>query len=192
MDPINIIVGLNIIATFGANVSGAKKGLRAKVGATKEKPNTYLQKFPVILSTITLIGLIIAVFQIGTFEYTEDYFPIRLTGLAVYITFSWIQVWAYRTLGENYSQDILIKKNQQLVTNGPFSVIRHPQYLSQILIDLGGAAATLSYIVAPLSLLQIPFILLRASLEDKLLAKHFGDEFTSYKKKSGFIFPFIG
>lgn len=192
MDPINIIVGLNIIATFGANVSGAKKDLKSKIGATKEKPKTYLQKLPVILSTLTLIGLIISVFQIGTLEYLEQYNTIRYSGLAAYVIFSWIQVWAYKTLGENYSQDIVIKKNHQLVKKGPFKILRHPQYLSQILIDLGGAAATLSFIVAPIAIIQIPFIVLRASLEDKLLAKHFTDEFTLYKKKSGFIFPFIG
>ncbi|MCH9028444.1 MAG: isoprenylcysteine carboxylmethyltransferase family protein [Bacteroidetes bacterium] len=192
MDPINIIVGLNIIATFGANVSGAKKGFRDKIGAAKEKPNTYLQKFPVILTTFTLIGLILGVFQLGTLEYTTEYNLIRYIGLVVYLVFSWTQVWAYKTLGENYSQDILIKKNHQLVTNGPFKFIRHPQYTSQILIDLGGAASTLSFIVAPLAVIQIPFILLRASLEDKLLAKHFTDSFVSYKKKSGFVLPFIG
>jgi len=114
MDPINIIVGLNIIATFGANVSGAKKDLKSKIGATKEKPKTYLQKLPVILSTLTLIGLIISVFQIGTLEYLEQYNTIRYAGLAAYVIFSWIQVWAYKTLGENYSQDIVIKKNHQL------------------------------------------------------------------------------
>ncbi len=192
MDPINIIVGLNIIATFGANVSGAKKGLRDKIGASKEKPNTYLQKLPVVLSTITLIGLIIGVFQIGTLEYINEYNLIRYIGLASYLIFSWVQVWAFKTLGENYSQDILIKKNHQLVTGGPFRIVRHPQYVSQILIDLGGAAATLSYIVAPIAIIQIPFILLRASVEDKLMAKHFGNEFSSYKKKSGFVLPFIG
>jgi len=192
MDPINIIVGLNIIATFGANVSGAKKGFRDKIGAAKEKPNTYLQKLPVILSTITLIGLIFGVFQIGTLEYISEYNSIRYIGLAVYLFFSWVQIWAFKTLGENYSQDILIKKNQQLVTKGPFRIIRHPQYMSQILLDLGGAAAMLSYIVAPIAVIQISFILLRASVEDKLMAKHFGDEFSSYKKKSGFVLPFIG
>ena len=192
MDPINIIVGLNIIATFGANVSGAKKGLKSKIGATKEKPKTYLQRLPVILSTLTLIGLIISVFQIGTLEYKLDYNLIRYIGLAVYLVFSWVQVWAFKSLGENYSQDILIKKDHQLVKKGPFRIVRHPQYLSQILIDLGGAAATLSYIVAPLAIVQIPFIIMRASLEDKLLAKYFTDEFMLYKKKSGFIFPFIG
>lgn len=192
MDPINIIVGLNIIATFGANVSSAKKGFKAKLGSVKEKPNTYLQKLPVILSTITLIGLIIAVFQIGTLYYTAEYNTVRYVGLAVYLIFSWMQIWAFKTLGENYSQDILIKKDHELVTKGPFTIIRHPQYVSQILIDLGGAAATLSFIVAPIAILQIPFIILRASLEDKMLEKHFGDKFNSFKKRSGFILPFIG
>jgi len=192
MDPINIIIGLNIIATFGANVSGAKKGFKSKIGEAKEKPKTYLQNLPVILSTLALVGLILAVFQIGTFEYQEDYNMIRYIGLFVYLMFSWIQIWAFKSLGENFSQDILIKKNQQLVTKGPFSFIRHPQYFSQILIDIGGAAATLSFIVTPIAIIQIPFIFLRASLEDKLLLKHFGDDFSSYKKKSGLIFPFIG
>lgn len=192
MDPINIIVGLNIIATFGANVSGAKKGFKDKIGAAKEKPNTYLQKLPLILSTITLLGLILGVFQIGTLEYVSEYNFIRYIGLAVYLIFSWVQIWAFKTLGENYSQDILIKKDHQLVTKGPFRIIRHPQYMSQMLLDLGGAAAVLSFIVAPIAVIQILFILLRASVEDKLMEKHFGNEFSSYKKKSGFVLPFIG
>lgn len=192
MDPINIIIGLNIIATFGANVSGAKKGFKSKIGEAKEKPKTYLQNLPVILSTVALVGLILAVFQIGTLEYSADHNTIRYIGLIVYLAFSWIQIWALKSLGENFSQDILIKKNHQLVTKGPFKFIRHPQYLSQILIDLGGTAATLSFIVAPLAIIQIPFIFLRASLEDKLLSKYFSDEFSSYKKKSGLIFPFLG
>jgi protein-S-isoprenylcysteine O-methyltransferase Ste14 len=108
------------------------------------------------------------------------------------LIFSWVQIWAFKSLGENYSQDILVKKNHQLVTKGPFRIIRHPQYISQILVDLGGAAATLSYIVSPIAVIQIPFILLRASVEDDLMAKHFGIEFSSYKKKSGFVLPFIG
>lgn len=192
MDPINIIVALNIVATFGANVSGAKKGFKTKIGATKEKPKTYLQTLPLILSTLTLIGLILGVFQIGTLEYLNEYNFIRYMGLAVYLLFSWVQVWSFNSLGDSYSQDILIKKDHKLITKGPFRIIRHPQYLSQILFDLGGAAATLSFIVAPLAIIAIPFILMRAKIEEKLLAKHFGEEFTGYKKKSGFFIPFIG
>jgi len=192
MDPINIVILLNIIATFGANVSGAKKGLKSKVSVTKEKPKTFLQKFPLFLSTSTLIVLILGTFQIGTLEYLKDHNAIRLIGLPVYLIFSWIQVWSFKSLGDNYSQDIIIKKDHQLITTGPFSYIRHPQYFSQILINIGGTAATLSYVLGFLTLIEIPIYIMRALLEDKLLAKYFADQFSAYKKKSGFMIPFIG
>ena len=194
MDPINIIILLNIIATFGANVTGAKRGLKSTVSEIKEKPKTFLQKFPPILSMLSLVALILAVFQIGTLNYEsfKDYNAIRYAGLIVYLVFSWIQVWSFKTLGDNYSQDIMIKKNHELVTKGPFKFIRHPQYLCQILLDLGATAATFSYILGFLALIEIPIYIMRASLEDKLLAKYFTEKFSDYKKKTGFMIPFIG
>ena len=192
MDPINIIILLNIIATFGANVKGAKRGLKSTVSEIKEKPKTFLQKFPPVVSMLSLVALILAVFQIGTLDYLEEYSIIRYIGLAVYLVFSWIQVWSFKTLGDNYSQDIIIKKNHELITKGPFKIIRHPQYLCQILLDLGATAATFSYLVGFLALIEIPIYVIRASIEDKLLAKYFPEKFSEYKKKSGFMFPFIG
>jgi protein-S-isoprenylcysteine O-methyltransferase Ste14 len=192
MDPINIIIGLNIIATFGANVGAAKKGIKDKVGVFKEKPKTYLQTLPLILSTLALVVLIVSLFQAGTLEYKTENQTIRIVGLVFYIIFSWVQIWATKTLGDNFSQDIAIKKNHQLVTSGPFKLIRHPQYLSQFLMDIGAAAATLSFVLAPLAIIQLPFLIFRASLEDKLLEKSFGDMFRTYKKKTGMLIPFIG
>lgn len=192
MDPINIVVGLNIIATFGANLPGARKGLRSAVSPPKDKPKTYLQWLPVVISTITLIFLILGVFQIGTFEYDADLEQARLTGMIVYLIFSWTQVWAYRTLGESYSQDILIFKDHKLVTKGPFRFIRHPQYFSQMMMDISGGLATMSFLLLPVAVLQIPFLIMRGLKEDKLLERYFKEEYHSYKKRSGFMFPFLG
>ncbi len=192
MDPINIIIGLNIIATFGANISGAKKGLRSAVAEAKEKPSTYLQKLPLALSTMTLVVLILALFQIGTFEYTDEYQTLRLIGLIIYLFFSWFQIYTYKSLGESYSQEIIIFKKHTLVKKGPFKLIRHPQYLSQILVDLGGAAAVLSFVLFPLALIEIPLLILRARLEEKIMLRHFGESYLTYKKQTGFFIPFIG
>lgn len=191
MDPINIIIGLNIIASFGANVAGAKKGFKSSVIAVKERPVTYLQKLPLILSTITLVALILGVFQLGTIQYTDENFSLRIAGMIVYLVFSWIQIAAYKSLGENYSQEILVFKNHSLVKTGVFKFIRHPQYISQILLDIGGGLATLSFIVLPIALIQIPFIVMRAKMEDKLFEKYFKEEFKEYKQKSGFMIPFL-
>jgi protein-S-isoprenylcysteine O-methyltransferase Ste14 len=192
MDPINIFVGLNIIATFGANLPGAKGGLKQKVTVAKEKPKTYLQKLPLFLSAFTLIGLILGIFQVGTLEYKAEFENVRLIGLAIYIAFSWIQIWCYKTLGSNYSQDIMISREHRLVKTGLFKIIRHPQYLSQILFDIGGALATLSYIVVILAIIEVPFLMMRALLEERLLEKYFKDEYLEYKSKSSFMIPFIG
>lgn len=192
MDPINIIIGLNIIATFGANYSGAKKGVKTKIGTYKEKPKTYLQWLPLTFSTITLLLLIVSVFQLGTLEYAEEFQMIRYIGLVFYLIFSWVQIWSFKTLGENYAQEILVFKDHQLVEKGPFRLIRHPQYLSQILLDFGAAIATLSFILFPVAVIQIPFLFMRASLEDQMLEKYFGEKWKSYKQNTGSILPFIG
>jgi len=193
MDPINIIVGLNIIASFGANLTGAKKGLKSTVTPVKERPKTYLQKLPLFMATITLVVLILGVFQIGTLEYEKNSSlnNNRLIGLAVYLCFSWIQIWAYKSLGDSYSQDMVIFKDHKLADKGPYKLIRHPQYLSQILVDLGGGIATLSYILVPLAIVQVPILILRASFEEKLLSKHFKEEYEQYKKSRGFMIPFF-
>jgi protein-S-isoprenylcysteine O-methyltransferase Ste14 len=192
MDPINIIVGLNLIATFGANFSGAKKGLKSTVMEVREKPVSNLQKIPIVLATLTLIGLILGVFQVGTLSYEPWMNNYRIAGLVVYLLFSWMQIYSYKSLGDSYAQDILIYKNHQLVNKGPYHTIRHPHYLSQILMDLGGGIATASYIVIFLTIIEIPYIVKRAMFEEKIMEKHFKDQFQVYKQKTGFMIPFIG
>lgn len=192
MDPINILGAINLVATFGANLTGAKKGLRSSVGSYKEKPQTYLQKFPLVLAVLILLAFIFGLFQVGTFQYNSANQGIRVIGLILYLIFSWFQIWSYRALGESYSQEIIILKNHKLITAGPYRLIRHPQYLSQILMDLGAGLLTLSYVVIGLAIIEIPFAILRAAAEEKLLSKHMNNDFNEYKKKSGFMFPFIG
>ncbi|PJC58553.1 MAG: hypothetical protein CO025_08925, partial [Ignavibacteria bacterium CG_4_9_14_0_2_um_filter_37_13] len=122
----------------------------------------------------------------------EINFTIRLIGLTFYLVFSWVQIWSFKLLGTNYSQDIVVLQKHQLVTKGIYAVVRHPQYLSQIIIEVAAAAATLSFLVAPLAMVQIPFLFLRAKREDALLQKHFKEDFEAYKKKTGFFIPFLG
>lgn len=194
MDPINIFVGINLVLTFSANMSGAKKGFKQSLTNVKERPKTYLQSLPPNLAMIILVVTILAVFQVGTLNYeaNKNLFQLRLVGLVLYIIFSWFQVWAFKKMGDNYSNEIIITKNHSLVTGGPFRFIRHPLYLAQITSDLGAAIALLSYIALPLILIEIPILYMRARYEEKLLSRYFGEQFEVYRKKSGMFLPFLG
>ncbi len=192
MDPLNIIAAINFIVSFGANSKGAKKGLRTSITSYREKPDTYLQKLPLVLAILTLIATVFGFFQIGTFQYDQGNENVRIAGLAFYIIFSWFQIWSYKSLGESHAQDIVLMHKHKLVTQGPYKIIRHPQYLSQILMDVGAGFVTMSYVVLALTIIEIPFVILRASAEEKLFLKHMKEDYKDYQNKSGFMLPFIG
>lgn len=195
MDPINILVGINLFVSMTANFSGAKKGLKTSITKVVERPVTYLQKLPPNISALILILIIAGIFKIGSLidNYEKEFGTLRYVGLCMFIVFSWLQVYAYKSLGNNYAQDIVIMKDHKLIKSGIYRFIRHPQYLSQILSDLGAGLALLNFLIVPLVLfVEFPLFILRAINEDRLLEKHFSEEFVSYKKRSGFFIPFIG
>jgi protein-S-isoprenylcysteine O-methyltransferase Ste14 len=195
MDPINLLLAINLFVTISANFSGARKGFKTSITKVVERPKTFLQKYPPNLAALILVLIILSVFKVGTLTglYETRFNSLRIAGLIIFVIFSWIQIWSYKLLGSSYSQDIVIQKNHKIITSGIYKIIRHPQYLSQILSDLGAAIALLSYIALPfVLLLEIPLFIMRAMLEEKLLMKHFGEEYLSYKNKSSFMIPFIG
>lgn len=195
MDVINLLVGINLFISISANAGGAKKGLKSSISEVIERPKTYLQKWPLNIAALVLILEILGVFKLGTFEIPENdpLYIYRLIGLILFLVFSWIQVWAYKTMGKNYTQEVIISKKQEIVKSGPYKWIRHPQYIAQLLSDLGAGIALASFVVIPVVLLfQVPLFILRAQLEEKLLTKRYNEEYKEYKKKTGFIIPFIG
>ncbi len=194
MDPINIIAGIALLLSIVANSSAAKGGLKRSVTKSERKPNTYLQKIPLNISALILILQIISIFEIiGTVEYKDEYLIFRIIGLILFILFAWLQVISYKNLKSYYSQDISLQKNHQLISTGIHKNIRHPQYISQVLSDLFFGIAVGSYIIIPLVLLvQLPLFILRAKKEETMMLDFFGETYSEYKKKSGFIIPFSG
>ncbi len=192
---INILVAINLLVSMSANFSGASKGLKTSITKVIERPVTFLQSFPPNVAALVLVLTIISVFNVGTLpvEFESKFLTVRITGLIMFVVFSWLQVLSYKSLKNSYAQEVVIMKDHKLITGGIYKFIRHPQYLSQLLSDLGAGLALLSYIVVPVVvLIEIPLFIMRAMLEDKLLQKHFGEEYSAYKKRSGFIIPFVG
>ena len=193
MDPINIIVGIGLILSMAANSSTAKKSLKRSVSKAVIRPRTFLQRLPLNVSAVILILEIMALFQIGTLEYKGEYLPARIIGMLVFLIFSWLQVKAFKNLGASYSQEIVVLKEHKLITTGMQKIVRHPQYITQILSDLGVGIALLGFVIVPLVLFfEIPLFILRAKKEENILAEHFKTDYEEYKKRSGFMFPFIG
>ena len=83
-----------------------------------------------------------------------------------------------------------VHKNEALATSGPYSVVRHPQYLGNTLIAVGLWPATGNYWGIPLWiaifwLLYVPAV----RREDKKLERRFGDHWRQWRSKTPAVFP---
>ncbi len=119
-------------------------------------------------------------------------FPVwlRLIGVATSVISLIYFQWIHKTLGENWSPTLEIRKGHQLIKTGPYKRIRHPMYvqfflwgISQVLI-ISNLLAGFSGIIVCLIL-----YLVRVPKEEKMMIENFGDEYIEYAKQAGRIFP---
>ncbi len=102
-----------------------------------------------------------------------------------------IMIWARKTLDRNWSANIVLKENHELITSGPYAYVRHPIYTGLSLMILG----VVLYINTLASI--IFFILFffgayfKAKKEERLLISHFSDRYLEYMKKVKALIPYI-
>ena len=98
---------------------------------------------------------------------------------------------ARRTLAENWSAAVALKKDHELITTGLYHYVRHPIYTGMLLMVLG-TALLLGTLGACIGFLIILLgIWLKLKEEEALLAEHFPGEYSSYKNRTRILIPFI-
>ena len=79
--------------------------------------------------------------------------------------------------------------DHQLIEKGPFAIVRHPLYLSYILISIGLSLILLNLWTLSAPLCIIAGIYPTAKAEETVLTSKFGKEYIDYKKRVGMFFP---
>ena len=71
----------------------------------------------------------------------------------------------------------------KLVDKGIYKLIRHPQYLSFMLLNAGMALLNWDVITILISISSIGFLIAGIKEEEQILIDQFGEEYTSYQKR---------
>ena len=140
-------------------------------------------------------------FAFPYFEYSiieKSNFPETITFFlwvigSVILIIGGIIMCAGRIILRKYSSLIItIEQNHKLVTNGPYSVIRHPIYAGIILMFFG-YTLSFSSIIGTIIILAFFSIWFnkRIKLEEQLLIQTFGDKYLEYMKHTKRLVPFI-
>jgi protein-S-isoprenylcysteine O-methyltransferase Ste14 len=108
----------------------------------------------------------------------------RWLGVVLYLAGGTLRMWPVFVLGRRFSGLVAIQPGHKLVTNGLYSVIRHPSYMGLLLGLLGWALAFRSSVGVLLTLLTLWPLLARIKSEEALLSSEFGTEYDAYRTRT--------
>jgi protein-S-isoprenylcysteine O-methyltransferase Ste14 len=101
-----------------------------------------------------------------------------------------IAIWARIILGRNWGMPLTERAEPELVTNGPYSYIRHPIYTGFILGMVGATIGESLVWLIPL-ILSTPYFVYSALGEDKQMLRIFPKQYPAYFARTKRLIPWF-
>jgi len=111
-------------------------------------------------------------------------------GLVLFALGLGLAIWARVCIGRNWGTPMTQKNEPELITGGPYRVVRHPIY-SGILVAGLGTAVALSWLWLTAVVLAGIYFLYSAVVEERYLTERFPDQYPVYKRSTRMLVPFI-
>jgi protein-S-isoprenylcysteine O-methyltransferase Ste14 len=99
-------------------------------------------------------------------------------------------IWARRHIGRNWGTPMSQKDDPELVTSGPYHLVRHPIY-SGILLAGVGTAVALSWMWLVAAMLAGVYFVYSATVEERYLTEQFPDTYPVYRHSTKMLVPLI-
>jgi protein-S-isoprenylcysteine O-methyltransferase Ste14 len=112
-------------------------------------------------------------------------------GAAVTIAGLLFAVWAREHLGSNWSRSVTIKQGHELITTGPYAVVRHPIYTG-ILTGFLGMAIAISQVRGFIVLVLIFLAFwIKLRMEEEWMRSQFGETYATYARQTAALVPYL-
>jgi protein-S-isoprenylcysteine O-methyltransferase Ste14 len=139
-----------------------------------------------------IVVVVILLFRLEAFRgHGLDTDPWRAgIGLVLFALGLGFAIWARVHIGRNWGTPMTQKDEPELVTGGPYHLVRHPIY-SGILVAGVGTAVALSWLWLTAVALAGVYFLYSATVEERYLTEQFPDTYPVYKRSTKMLVPFI-
>jgi protein-S-isoprenylcysteine O-methyltransferase Ste14 len=162
---------------------------RSKPAAQTQSTESRMARFPVWLGFLLVLAA--GLFPSWCSLPFVSPAAVRWSGVVLCALGLAFAIWARRTLGADWSQDVELKQGHRLVIQGPYRLVRHPIYTAHLLMALGSAitfgtwlgyAAVLSFFVG---------FRVKLAQEEELLTRSFPGEYAEYRKRAKALLPWL-
>lgn len=145
------------------------------------------------------LGIFVVAFVIVRLSYRHSYDfqqfgghsgATLIVGFILFILGLLLAIWARLYLGKNWGMPMTKKQQPELVTTGPYSIIRHPIY-SGILLAIIGTAIAISFYWLLIVAVSGTYFIYSATVEERNMTKEFPKVYPGYKAKTKMLIPFV-
>jgi protein-S-isoprenylcysteine O-methyltransferase Ste14 len=151
-------------------------------------------KFSVLLILImSVVSIVTPVIDWAYFNNDYNYFgEWQYVSIVLILAGLGIRIWSIQQLGNLFTPTVQIQESHNLITSGPYSLVRHPSYLGAFLCIISGPILLNSLVGSITAIIAMgTAYYFRIKVEEKKLLLHFGDDYIRYKKVTKTFIPFI-
>jgi len=143
-----------------------------------------------IRAVIVVMAIILA--RLGAFRgHAVATDPVRAAvGLILFAGGLTLAIWARVHLGRNWGLPMTRNDQPELVTSGPYRLVRHPIYTG-ILFGGVGTAVALDWVWLTVVALAGIYFVSSATVEERYLGEQFPDEYPAYRRSTRMLVPFV-
>ncbi len=129
----------------------------------------------------------------GLGGFPHSWFPaMQIMGLGMYAAGIILRYWCSYLLGVHFTRGVEVADGQQLVSHGPYRVLRHPLYLGLLLLGLGVPVFLGSTVGLLVGVVTLPWALVRRiTIEESELVDTLGKEYETWMRTRYRLLPFI-
>ncbi len=161
----------------------------------KKQSKQEKKSFFFILQFILLIIVLNFIFgwlQIGTTENQTVQNILNYVGITLYILGLSLRYVSIIHLGRFFTRNVAISDTHELISSGPYKILRHPLYLGLFLLSTSVPLFFSNIILTPLAYLLMGYILNhRMTLEENILETSLGQSYKKWKHSRYKFIPFI-
>jgi protein-S-isoprenylcysteine O-methyltransferase Ste14 len=139
-----------------------------------------------------VVVVVLLLFRVGAFRGSAlNTDPWRAgLGLVLFAAGLGFAVWARIHIGRNWGTPMSQKNEPELVTSGPYRLVRHPIYTGILMATIGTAVAlNWTWLIA--AALAGGYFIYSATVEERNLTEHFPDSYPAYRRSTKMIVPFL-
>jgi protein-S-isoprenylcysteine O-methyltransferase Ste14 len=146
----------------------------------------------VLVIRAVIVVVVIVLLRLGVFRHpgiNTDLWRAAL-GLVIFGLGLGLAVWARVHIGRNWGSPMTQKNDPELVTSGPYHLVRHPIYLGVLVAGIGTAVALAWFWLVAVGLAALYFIY-SATVEERFMTTRFPDDYPAYKRETKMLVPYV-